>query len=179
MADRIVLGEVNGGDYGLYVSRPGSNIIDGSGNLTTSGQNIMFSSSLGNRGGWNLKYKGEFSLSSPGSGTPTQQTITHNLGYRPLVIVQYSYANELTGGVATLARTPFYFYYNIEDEGLEGFGPGTLLYEFGVTYYTTTSQLVISNFGRYSATGQTDESISQNSNYTGTAYIAYLIFGVS
>lgn len=177
MAKRIVLGEVNGGDYGLYVSKAGVDIIDGSGNLPI-GQNIMFSSSLGNRGGWILKSKGEFSLAAPNTGTPTQQIITHNLGYRPLVIVQYSYANELSGGVATLVRTPFYFLYDIVDEGLEGFGPGTLLFEFGVTYYTTTTQLVISNFGRRSATGQTDEFISDNANYRGTAYIAYLIFGV-
>lgn len=174
---RVVLGKVETGDYGLYVSKAGTDIIDSGGNLP-SGTNIMFSSSLNQPGGWNLKYKGEFALSSPSTTTPNTQTITHSLGYRPLVVVQYCYANELSGGVATTMRTPFYFYYDIDDEGLEGGGAGTQVYQFGVTYYVSTTQLIVSNYGYHSLIGNPDDFLSHNSNYTGTAYVAYLIFGV-
>lgn len=177
MSKRIVLGKVASNDYGLYVGKPGVDIIDSNGDLP-AGNNIIFSSSLNQPGGWILKYKGEFSLSSPTTTTPNTQTITHNLNYRPLVVVQYCYANELSSGVATTMRTPYYFYYDIDDEGLEGGGSGTQVYQFGVTYYVNTTQLIVSNYGYHSLIGNPDDFLSHNSNYTGTAYVAYLIFGV-
>ena len=87
MAKRVLLGKPADDDYGLYVSKSGSDVIDGSGNLTTD-TNLMFDSRVG-IGALNLKFHGQGLLGIPGNNlntatnlntSDTSATITHNAG---------------------------------------------------------------------------------------------------
>ena len=87
MAKRILLGKPANDDYGLYVSKSGSDVIDGSGNLT-SDTNLMFDSRVGT-GALNLKFHGQGLLGVPGNNlntsnlrtvtSDTTATITHEI----------------------------------------------------------------------------------------------------
>ena len=46
MAKRLLVGKPNNEDYGLYVSKSGTDIVDGSNNLT-SRDNLQFDSEVG------------------------------------------------------------------------------------------------------------------------------------
>jgi len=108
MAKRILLGKAANADYGLYVTKSGSDVVDGSNNLATA-TNLMFDSRVG-IGSLNLKYHGQGLLGVPGNNlstatnlntSDTYATITHNLGFVPFVIVQWCFQSDLSSGVAT------------------------------------------------------------------------------
>jgi len=108
MAKRILLGKAANADYGLYVSKSGTDVVDGSNNIATA-TNLMFDSRVG-IGCLNLKYHGQGLLGVPGNNlstatdlntSDTYATITHNLGFVPFVIVQWCFQSDLSSGVAT------------------------------------------------------------------------------
>jgi len=108
MAKRILLGKAANADYGLYVTKSGTDVVDGSNNIATA-TNLMFDSRVG-IGSLNLKYHGQGLLGIPGNDlstatdlntSDTYATITHNLGFVPFVIVQWCFQSDLSSGVAT------------------------------------------------------------------------------
>ena len=99
MARRLVLGKA-GSDYGLFVSKSGTDVVNDSGVLT-SGENLLFDSRVG-IGSLPLKFHGQGTLSPPASvGGKTTTTITHSLNYKPFVIVQWCFSTDVSSGVAT------------------------------------------------------------------------------
>lgn len=179
MSRRVVLGEVNSSDHGLFVSKAGVDIIDASGNLTSAG-NQLFNSKFGD-GNFTLKRKGQVAING-GSLTGVTTTITHNLGYRPLTFVQFCYPNELDGNnVATKMRTPYYHKYDASGPMVSGsFGGGFFNYNFGLAVQVNTDNIILRNYG-YLRNSTTNETVGKNvdNNKTGTIYVAYLIFATS
>ena len=103
MARRLVLGKA-GSDYGLFVSKSGTDVVNDSGALT-SGDNLLFDSRVG-IGSLPLKFHGQGTLGPPATRTDTVKgdtstTITHSLGYKPFVIVQWCFSTDVSSGVAT------------------------------------------------------------------------------
>tara|TARA_Y100001938_G_scaffold136884_1_gene200393 strand:+ start:1477 stop:1956 length:480 start_codon:yes stop_codon:yes gene_type:complete len=133
MGNRILLGNRSTGGYGLYVSRDGDNV------LTTTSP-LAFDSRAGNSPTIFDAGQGEI-LSSDSSGT---DTITHNLGYKPLFAVRWNTADELSGGVATKVFDPRYSHM-ITTDNAEGF-PDITLTPFGIQVSITTSSLQILRF---------------------------------
>jgi hypothetical protein len=79
MARRVLLGKA-GSDYGLFVSKPGTNVINDSGTLTSS-ENLLFDSRVG-IGSLPLKFHGQGTISAPAVvGIPASTTITHSLNF--------------------------------------------------------------------------------------------------
>ena len=185
MAKRVLLGKPADDDYGLYVSKSGSDVIDGSGNLTTD-TNLMFDSRVG-VGALNLKFHGEGLLGIPGNNlnsanlrtvaSDTSATITHNLGFTPFVIVQWCLQSDLSGGVAT-KMYPATQDFNSQVQRVIGSNYTTRRARGGVSYAVTSSTLTITN----NFIGQTIDSgfvgYSNSRTTSGGASIAYafLIF---
>ena len=71
MAKRLLIGKPNTEDYGLYVSKSGTDIIDGSNNLTDR-DNLQFDSEVG-IGSLNLKNYGQGLLGVPGNDLSSVQ----------------------------------------------------------------------------------------------------------
>jgi len=184
MAKRIVLGKVNSSDHGLFVSKPGIDIVDSSGNLTSAG-NQLFNSKFGD-GNFTLKRKGQVAISSSSSysrgGTSTY--ITHGLGYRPLTFIQFCYSNELdSNSVATKMRTPYFHKYDAAGPavGSGGFGGSFFVYDFGLSVTVGTSSITLTNYGNNMGSHNNNSFFRKyvDSNKTGTIYVAYLIFATS
>ena len=185
MAKRVLLGKPADDDYGLYVSKSGSDVIDGSGNLTTD-TNLMFDSRVG-VGALNLKFHGEGLLGTPGNNlnsanlrtvaSDTSATITHNLGFTPFIIVQWCLQSDLSGGVAT-KMYPATQDFNTEVQRTLGYGYNIRRARAGVSYAVTSSTLTITNnfIGQTLDTGNVFGSSSRTtSGGTSIAY-AFLIF---
>lgn len=85
MANRVCLGSRGGGDAGLFISKPGFNV------LTAGVADMLFSSSAKS---WQIVSSGQVSIVNDGSFT-----ITHpNLGYYPtIVILPHMSGNILVG----------------------------------------------------------------------------------
>ena len=109
--NRVLLGDRATGGQGLYVSRPGDNV------LTTTNP-LAFDS----RSACTLV------VHSYGQGIATSETqvnITHNMGYPPAYAVRWCSSNEIYMGFAQSVFTPNYWEgvdyetYNCGDEGSE------------------------------------------------------------
>ena len=150
MARRLVLGKA-GSDYGLFVSKSGTDVVNDSGTLT-NGDNLLFDSRVG-IGSLPLKFHGQGTLGLPSTQTDTIKgdtfaTITHNLGYKPFVVVQWCFSTDVSSGVATKMYPAMHFYYDEFDYDTE-FGSNTQEYESvfkgGVWFEVTTTTLKIYN----------------------------------
>tara|TARA_Y100000310_G_scaffold313704_1_gene362379 strand:+ start:1676 stop:2221 length:546 start_codon:yes stop_codon:yes gene_type:complete len=86
MAHRILIGNRATGGYGLYVSQSGDDVL-------TTTEPLLFDSRAGNS--WTIKKVQEGTIAA--NGAP--QTVTHNLGYYPMVAVRWSHS--ITNGYAT------------------------------------------------------------------------------
>ena len=185
MAKRVLLGKPADDDYGLYVSKSGSDVIDGSGNLT-SDTNLMFDSRVG-VGALNLKFHGEGLLGTPGNNlnsvnlrtvtSDTTATITHNLGFTPFVIVQWCLQSDLSGGVAT-KMYPATQDFNTQVERVLGQGFNLRRARAGVSFSVNTSTLTITNnfIGQTIDTGTIGGSTSRTSQGGTSIAYAFLIF---
>jgi len=155
MAKRILLGKAANADYGLYVTKSGTDVVDGSNNIATA-TDLMFDSRVG-IGSLNLKYHGQGLLGVPGNnlGTATDldtsdtyATITHNLGFIPYVIVQWCLQSDLSNGVAT-KMYPASCDFNTDTNRLfssSGYGTNNQrLCRGGVSYSVNTTTLTITN----------------------------------
>ena len=150
MTRRLVLGKA-GSDYGLFASKAGTDVINDSGTLT-NGDNLFFDSRVG-IGSLPLKFHGQGTLGLPSTRTDTLKgdtftTITHNLGYKPFVIVQWCFSTDVSSGVATKMYPAMHFYWEEEDTDTE-FGTNTQVFEResvgGVWFEVTTTTLKIYN----------------------------------
>ena len=114
MAKRILLGKASS-DYGLFVSKAGTDVVNNS-NVLTSSENLIFDSRVG-IGSLPLKFHGQGTLGLPSTQTDTVTgdtfaTITHNLGYKPFVIVQWCFSTDVSNGIATKMYPAMHFYYD-------------------------------------------------------------------
>ena len=111
MAKRILLGKASS-DYGLFVSKAGTDVVNNS-NVLTSSENLIFDSRVG-IGSLPLKFHGQGTLGLPSTQTDTVTgdtfaTITHNLGYKPFVIVQWCFSTDVSNGIATKMYPAMHF----------------------------------------------------------------------
>lgn len=192
MAKRVLLGKPTGEEPGIYVSKPGTDVIDGSGNLT-SGINLMFDSRLG-LGALNLKYHGQGILGVPTLNETTDTnldtsdkvaTITHSLGFVPFYIVQWCFSTDISGGVATKMYTADVDWNTEATRNFAIFGTQYWQYQYSrggvVTSANTTTLTITNNFigqlnygtvAGFRDSGQ-DDSVAGKS-----IYYAFLIFDV-
>jgi hypothetical protein len=133
MSNRVVLGNLGGGDYGLRVSKPGSDAINNNGSQV-SVDNLIFDSTepIGHLPLWRYyrrQIPGATFNSSSGTYSLTLFTISFGttLPFPPLV---YGF-KEVSGGMLSI-----YGYHNIQSSGPD---------EFGFTYYATDSEIVINH----------------------------------
>ena len=193
MARRIILGKPAGEDYGLYVSKSETNVVDASNNLT-SATNLMFDA-RGGVGSLDLKFHGQGLLGVPGNNLATATdlntsdtfaTISHNLGFEPFVIVQWTLQSDLSGGVATKMYQASADFNTDSTRFFSSGGQGTTqqrLARAGVSYTVNSSSLIIKNnmIGELfiSKSGTLGQTFSETSrSYVGGKSIAYafLIF---
>jgi len=189
MAKRLLIGKPNNEDYGLYVSKSGTNIIDGSNNLT-SRDNLQFDSEVG-IGSLNLKNYGQGLLGIPGNSALTSSTtigasdsvavITHNLGFIPFVIVQWCLQSDISGGVATKMYTA-----SLDWTSETAFSSGSTGNELhtrgGVSYAVTSSTLTITNnmigqMKRFLSSGTETSRSSVGGVAVGYAYLIFDLQG--
>ena len=154
MAKRILLGKA-GSDYGLFVSKTGTDVVNAS-NVLTSSTNLMFDSRVG-VGSLDLKYHGQGLLGVPGNNLATATdldtsdtfaTITHSLGFVPFVIVQWCLQSDLSGGVATKMYQASADFNTDSTRFFGGGGQSTTsqrLARAGVSYTVNSSTLIIRN----------------------------------
>lgn len=183
MARRVLLGKA-GSDYGLFVSKSGTDVVNNS-NVLTSGENLLFDSRVG-IGSLPLKFHGQGTLTAPATlGTPSSTTITHPLNYKPFVIVQWCFSTDVSNGVAT-KMYPAMRYEFFEDDYNSNYGISEEIYEStiygGVTFQVTTTTLVIKNhfsggIKEYTITGQGASQEVENISPLEIKY-AFLIFDV-
>ena len=142
MANRVLIGNRATGGYGLYVSKDGDNV------LTDDG--LLFDSRTGT--GWGVATYGQGSIVWNGADV----TITHNLGYNPVVAIRWSHT--ITSGAATEVYSPCWSEHMVE----QNFGPDRP-YRGGLRWYhSSTNAIVIQN---------------QATTYAqATIYYAYIIF---
>jgi len=181
MARRLVLGKA-GSDYGLFVSKSGTDVVNDSGVLT-SGENLLFDSRVG-IGSLPLKFHGQGTLSPPASvGGKTTTTITHSLNYKPFVIVQWCFSTDVSSGVATKMYPAMHFYYDEFDYNTE-YGNNTQDYESvfkgGVWFEVTTTTLKIyNNFAGGERTAEVDNVLEETETISPLEIkYAFLIFDV-
>lgn len=149
MANRVLLGNRSTGGYGLYVSKAGENVLD-----TT--ETMIFDPRTGSSPA--VKTYGQDYILWNG----VDHTITHNLGYNPLVAIRWSFT--ISGSAATAVYSPCWSEH-FEEREQQGGGGET----FEVTkrgglrwYHANTNSIVIQNQANYTAQA--------------TVYYAYIIF---
>ena len=142
MANRVLIGNRATGGYGLYVSKDGDDV------LTDDG--LLFDSRTGT--GWGVATYGQGDIVWNGADV----TITHNLGYNPVVAIRWSHT--ITSGAATEVYSPCWSEHMVE----QNFGPDRP-YRGGLRWYhSSTNAIVIQN---------------QATTYAqATIYYAYIIF---
>jgi len=188
MAKRILLGKAANADYGLYVTKSGTDVVDGSNNIATA-TNLMFDSRVG-IGSLNLKYHGQGLLGIPGNDlstatdlntSDTYATITHNLGFVPFVIVQWCFQSDLSSGVATKMYPASLDFNSEANRSFAVFGNSYNqqgLVRGGVSYSVNSTTLTITNnfIGQvYISTVNGFESTREYQGGESIAY-AFLIF---
>jgi len=188
MAKRILLGKAANADYGLYVTKSGTDVVDGSNNIATA-TNLMFDSRVG-IGSLNLKYHGQGLLGIPGNDlstatdlntSDTYATITHNLGFVPFVIVQWCFQSDLSSGVATKMYPASLDFNSEANRSFAVFGSNYNqqgLVRGGVSYSVNSTTLTITNnfIGQvYISTVNGFESTREYQGGESIAY-AFLIF---
>tara|TARA_B110000858_G_scaffold147313_1_gene167351 strand:+ start:688 stop:1284 length:597 start_codon:yes stop_codon:yes gene_type:complete len=193
MAKRILLGKAGSSDHGLFVSKTGVDVVNGS-NVLTSSTNLIFDSRVG-VGALDLKYHGQGLLGVPGNNLATATnlntsdtfaTITHSLGFVPFVIVQWCLQSDLSSGVATKMYQASADFNSDSTRFSSTGGQGTTqqrLARAGVSYTVNSSSLIIKNnmIGELyiSKSGTLGQTFSETSrSYVGGKSIAYafLIF---
>ena len=143
MANRVLLGSRSTGGYGLYVSKAGENVLD-----TT--ETMIFDPRTGSSPA--VKTYGQGSM----VWNAADVTITHNLGYNPVVAIRWAHA--ITDGVATEVYSPCWSEQMVE----QSFGPASP-YRGGLRWYHgSTNAIVIQN----QATAYAEATI----------YYSYIIF---
>ena len=186
MARRLVLGKA-GSDYGLFVSKAGTDVINDSGTLT-SGENLLFDSRVG-IGSLPLKFHGQGTLGLPSSHTDTLKgdtfaTITHSLGNKPFVVVQWCFSTDVTSGVATKMYPAMHFYYDEYDYDTEIGGSNTQEFDSelkgGVWFEVSTTTLKIyNNFAGGEKTEELDNVLIETETISPLEIkYAFLIFDV-
>jgi len=176
MANRVLIGK-RGSDYGLFISQKGVDVTD-----TSSTVPLAFDSRT--HAGLVVSAKGENSLApaasaQAGIASPTSVTISHGLGYTPLVAVRWCIASDLSSGVATKMYSPYRYFKtettSEEEEGeTEEYEDTT---EIGCTIAVNTSNLVIYNhfFGESRVVNEGNETEYFGSGKQ-TIYYTYVIF---
>jgi hypothetical protein len=189
MAKRLLIGKPSGEDYGLYVSKSGTDVINGS-NVLTDRDNLQFDSEVG-IGSLNLKNYGQGLLGIPGKSALTSGStigasdsvavITHNLGFIPFVIVQWCLQSDISGGVATKMYTA-----SLDWTSDTAFSSGTngnqLQTKGGVSYAVTNSTLTITNnmvgqMKRFLSSGSETSRGTQGGVAVGYAYLIFDLQG--
>ena len=170
MANRVLIGK-RGSDWGLFMSQKGVDVTD-----TSSTVPLAFDSRT--HAGLVISAKGENSLAPPASNSggidnPTTATISHGLGYIPLVAVRWCLAGDLSSGVATKMYSP-YMYRREElvtgDEEEEA----NEIDELGCTIAVNSSNLIIYN--NYFGSSQEGDFGEHFGTGKQTIYYAYVIF---
>ena len=193
MARRLVLGKA-GSDYGLFVSKSGTDVVNDSGTLT-NGDNLLFDSRVG-IGSLPLKFHGQGTLGLPSTQTdtltgdtfatisfPDEAGTGQGLGYKPFVIVQWCFSTDVSNGVATKMYPAMHFYYDEFDYDTE-FGSNTQEYESvfkgGVWFEVTTTTLKIyNNFAGGEKTEELDNVVGETETISPLEIkYAFLIFDV-
>jgi hypothetical protein len=194
MAKRILLGKAGSSDHGLFVSKTGVDVVNGS-NVLTSSTNLMFDSRVG-VGALDLKYHGQGLLGVPGNNLATATNLNTsdtfatisftNEGFVPFVIVQWCLQSDLAGGVATKMYQASADFNSDSTRFFSSSGQGTSqqrLARAGVSYTVNSSSLIIKNnmIGELfiSKSGTLGQTFSETSrSYVGGKSIAYafLIF---
>lgn len=155
MANRVVLGDIGGSDFGLRVSKPGSNAINTDGSAV-SVDNLLFDSTfpIGHIPLWKY-YRRQVSAGSRNSTTQivTPGTITVNFG-TTLPFPPYVYVyKEISGGVLSVYghfSEEFGAYTGIRTEPDDGFFYSSTASSVTVSNYETTSayfRIFVFNFG--------------------------------
>ena len=187
MAKRIILGKPANASHGLYVSKSGTHVVDGSNNLT-SADNLQFDSRIG-IGSLNLKNYGQGLLGIPGNdlstgtsigASDTAAVITHGLGFVPYVIVQWCLQSDISSGVAT-KMYPANLDWSSTTSLYIGGNYGTVRHtKGGVTFAVTNQTLTITNNFIGQLKIGSDSSGETSRDYRGGVAIgyAYLIFDI-
>lgn len=147
MANRVLLGNRSTGGYGLYVSKDGENVLD-----TT--ETLLFDARSGS--GSAVKTYGQGSM----VWNAADVTVTHSLGYNPLVAIRWSFS--ISGGVATAVYNPCWMEHWQERAGQGGEPVETTLRGGLRWYHSSTNAIVIQN--------------QSNTDAQATIYYAYIIF---
>ena len=186
MSRRVLLGKA-GSDYGLFVSKDDTDVMNDDGTLS-SGSILQFDSRVG-IGSLPLKFHGQGQLGRPstiseGVTSDTFATITHGLNYKPFCIVQWCLSTDVSNGVATKMYPAMHYYWEIITEETENQGGNVTRFEKeivgGVWYEVTNTTLKIyNNFAGEQAAEKLDGVIQEEGtddpliiNY------AFLIFDV-
>ena len=189
MAKRLLIGKPSGEDYGLYVSKSGTDVINGS-NVLTDRDNLQFDSEVG-LGSLNLKNYGQGLLGIPGNSALTSGStigasdsvavITHNLGFIPFVIVQWCLQSDISGGVATKMYTSTLDW---TSEASTSFGTNGHIKQTkgGVSYSVTDSTLTITNnmvgqVKKFVSSGSETSRLTQGGVAVGYAYLIFDLQG--
>lgn len=183
MGNRVILGN-RGSTYGLFVSQNGVDVTDTS--LTTG---LAFDSR--SIRGLVIHSKGEGSIAattanSLGAYTAGTATISHGLGYIPLVAVRWCYASDLSSGVATRMYSPSQGYFSqggfdqADDEETSDWEESTSV---GIDVSLSTSNLLITNheYGYACEVGDDQAGLpsgieDQFGTNAQAIYYAYIIF---
>jgi len=185
MARKVLLGKA-GSDYGLFVSKTATDVVNDSGVLT-DGTNLLFDSRVG-IGSLPLKFHGQGTLGLPSTSSDTLSgdtftTITHGLGYKPFVIVQWCFSTDLLNGIATKMYPAMHFYFDEFDYDTE-YGSNTQDFdsEFkgGVWFEVSNTTLKIyNNFAGGEKTAELDNVLEETETISPLEIkYAFLIFDV-
>ena len=132
MANRVLIGP-KGGEYGLYVSQDGVNV------LTADG--LLFDSRTGS--GWSIASYGEDSFDT---WNEADHTITHGLGYPPLVAIRWSHT--ITSGKSTEVYNPCWASHWKDTTPIDKAYNGGLRW-----YHSSTNAIVVQNMASTWAQG--------------------------
>jgi len=125
MANRVLIGNRATGGYGLYVSRAGDNVLSDDG--------LLFDSRTGT--GWSIATYGEDSFDT---WNEADHTITHNLGYNPLVAIRWSHT--ITDGKSTEVYSPCWQEHYVDSSPVPKFYRGGLRW-----YHSSVNAIVVQN----------------------------------